>query len=179
MTLPQIQRVAPQKDHTTAMEVDQSRTSLGATPSLPKPLKDDDLVIITHKDHTSNEISLLSKEDQIRVMVKDHVEIHAQFLQAQKDGNTTNMRTLLTQAQENQKSLQKLIPNNEIKSYVKGWNPWDVKRTLFPPQAKREREGKPKLSAYRHMKYNNQDTWAKVADIALAVQSLYKATKQG
>jgi hypothetical protein len=85
-------------------------------------------------------------------MVKDHVAIHAQFLQAQKDNNTTNMKTLLTRAQENQKSLQKLIPNSEIESYVKGWNPWDVKQSLFPPQARQEREGKPKSSAYRRMK---------------------------
>ncbi|PLW06294.1 hypothetical protein PCANC_27650, partial [Puccinia coronata f. sp. avenae] len=82
-------------------------------------------------------------------------------------------------SEENQKSLQKLIPNSEIESYVKGWNPWDVKQSLFPPQARREREGKPKSSAYRQMKYDNQDTWAEVADIASAVRSLYKATKQG
>jgi hypothetical protein len=112
-------------------------------------------------------------------MVKDHVAIHAQFLQAQKDNNLSNMKTLLTRAQENQKSLQKLIPNPKIESYVKGWNPWDAKQTLFPPQAKREREGKLKSSAYRQMKYNNLDTWAEVADITSAVRSLYKATKRG
>jgi stalled ribosome alternative rescue factor ArfA len=89
------------------------------------------------------------------------------------------MKTLLFKAQENQKSLQKLIPNKEIESYVKGWNPWEVKKTLFPPQVKQEREGKPKSSTYKRMKYNNQDTWAKVADIASALRSLYKATKRG
>ncbi|PLW34176.1 hypothetical protein PCASD_13318 [Puccinia coronata f. sp. avenae] len=179
MTLPQIQRVEPPNDHSTAMEVDQSPTSSGATPSRPKPLKEDDLIIITHKDRPSNEISLLNKEDQVRVMVKDHVAIHAQFLQAQKDGNTADMKSLLTRAQENQKSLQKLIPNPEIESYVKGWNPWDAKRSLFPPQTKREQEGKPKSSAYRRMKYDDQDTWAEVVDIASAVRSLYKVTKRG
>ncbi|PLW43702.1 hypothetical protein PCASD_08313, partial [Puccinia coronata f. sp. avenae] len=138
MTLPQIQRVEPPNDHSTAMEVNQSPTSSGATPSRPKPLKEDDLIIITHKDRPSDEISLLNKEDQVRVMVKDHVAIHARFLQAQKDGNTADMKSLLTRAQENQKSLQKLIPNPEIESYVKGWNPWDAKRSLFPPQTKRE-----------------------------------------
>jgi hypothetical protein len=179
MTLPQIQRVEPPNDHSTAMEVDQSPTSSGATPSRPKPLKEDDLIIITHKDRPSDEISLLNKEDQVRVMVKDHVAIHARFLQAQKDGNTADMKSLLTRAQENQKSLQKLIPNPEIESYVKGWNPWDAKRSLFPPQTKREQEGKPKSSAYRRMKYDNQDTWAEVVDIASAVRSLYKVTKRG
>ncbi|PLW37236.1 hypothetical protein PCANC_18603 [Puccinia coronata f. sp. avenae] len=179
MKLPQIQRVEPPSNHSTAMEVDQSPTSSGATPSRPKPLKEDDLIIITHKDRPSNEISLLNKEDQVRVMVKDHVAIHARFLQAQKDGNTADMKSLLTQAQENQKSLQRLIPNPEIESYVKGWNSWDAKRSLFPPQTKREQEGKPKSSAYRHMKYNDQDTWAEVADIASAIRSLYKATKRG
>ncbi|PLW31732.1 hypothetical protein PCANC_22489, partial [Puccinia coronata f. sp. avenae] len=179
MTLPQIQRVEPPNDHSTAMEVDQSPTSLGATPSRPKPLKEDDLIILTHKDRPSDEISLLNKEDQVRVMVKDHVAIHARFLQAQKDDNTADMKTLLTRAQENQKSLQRLIPNPEIESYVKGWNLWDAKRLLFPPQTKREREGKPKSSAYRRMKYDDQDTWAEVADIASAVRSLYKATKRG
>ncbi|PLW06694.1 hypothetical protein PCANC_28068 [Puccinia coronata f. sp. avenae] len=71
-------------------------------------------------------------------------------------------------------------PTNGISLLSKsdqGWNPWDVKRALFPPQAKRE--GKPKSSAYRRMKYNGQDTWAEVADIASAVRSLYKATKRG
>ncbi|PLW28813.1 hypothetical protein PCANC_25186, partial [Puccinia coronata f. sp. avenae] len=178
MTLPQIQRVDPPNDHSTAMEVDhQSPTSSGATPSRPKTLKEDDLIIITHKDRPNDEISLLNKEDQVRVMVKDHVAIHARFLQAQKDDNTADMKTLLTRAQENQKSLQRLIPNPKIESYVKGWNPWDAKRLLFPPQTKRE--GKPKSSAYRRMKYDDQDTWAEVADIASAVRSLYKATKRG
>jgi hypothetical protein len=158
------------------MEIDQSPISSGATHS-PPTSKDDDLVIITHQENPTDEISLLSKTDQVQVMVKDHVAIHARFLQAQKDGNSTDMKTLLTRAQENQKSLQKLIPNNEIESYVKGWNPWDVKRALFPPQAKQE--GKPKSSAYRRMKYDDQDTWAEVADIASAVRSLYKATKRG
>ncbi|PLW51563.1 hypothetical protein PCANC_15219, partial [Puccinia coronata f. sp. avenae] len=168
--------VDPPKERSSAMEIDQSPISLGATHS-PPTSKDDDLVIITHQENPTDKISLLSKTDQVRVMVKDHVAIHARFLQAQKDGNSTDMKTLLTLAQENQKSLQKLIPNNEIESYVKGWNPWDIKRALFPPQAKRE--GKPKSSAYRRMKYDDQDTWAEVADIALAVRSLYKATKQG
>ncbi|PLW55253.1 hypothetical protein PCANC_10525 [Puccinia coronata f. sp. avenae] len=176
MTLPRIKRVDPPKERSLAMEIDQSPISSGAT-HLPPTSKDNDLVIITHQENLTDKISLLSKSDQVRVMVKDHVAIHARFLQAQKDGNSTNMKTLLTRAQENQKSLQKLIPNNKIESYVKGWNPWDVKRALFPPQAKRE--GKPKSSAYRRMKYDEQDTWAEVADIASAVRSLYKATKRG
>jgi hypothetical protein len=179
MTLPQIQRVEPPKDHTTAMEVNPSPTSSAAIPSHPKSLKDDDLVIITHKDSPNNEISILSKEDKIKVMVKDHVALHDQFLKAQNKNNKIDMKTLLFKAQENQKSLQQLIPNKEIESYVKGWNPWEVKKALFPPQAKREREGKPKLSTYQRMKYDDQDTWAKVEDIASAVRSLYKATKRG
>jgi hypothetical protein len=179
MTLPQIQRVDPLKETASAMDIDKLPPSLGATPSCPKPLKEDDLVIINHKEPLSDEISLLSKEDQIRVLVKNHVAIHAQFLQAQKDDNETDLKALLFKAQENQKSLQKLIPNPEIELYVKGWNPWVAKRTLFPPQTKRKREGKSKSLAYKRMKYDNQDTWAEVADIASAVRSLYKATKRG
>ncbi|PLW49556.1 hypothetical protein PCANC_08987 [Puccinia coronata f. sp. avenae] len=179
MTLPQIQRVEPPKDHTMAMEVNPSPTSSAAIPSHPKSLKDNNLVIITHKDSPNNEISILSKEDKIKVMVKDHVAIHDRFLKAQNENNKIDMKTLLFKAQENQKSLQQLIPNKEIESYVKGWNPWEVKKALFPPQAKREREGKPKLSTYQRMKYDDQDTWAKVEDIASAVRSLYKATKRG
>ncbi|PLW26410.1 hypothetical protein PCASD_26719 [Puccinia coronata f. sp. avenae] len=174
MTLPQIQRVDPPKETASAMDIDKSPPLLGATPLPLKFYKDNDLVITTHPEILNNEISLLSKEDKIQVMVKEHVAIHARFLQAQKDRNNSNMKTLFFKAQENQKSLQKLIPNWEIESYVKGWNSWEVKQTLFPPQAKREREGKPKLSLY-----NNQDTWAEVADIASAVRSLYKTTKQG
>ncbi|PLW12595.1 hypothetical protein PCANC_25320 [Puccinia coronata f. sp. avenae] len=179
MTLPQIQRVDPPKETASAMDTDKSPPLLGATPLPPKFYKDNDLVIITHPEILNNKISLLSKDDKIQVMVKEHVAIHARFLQAQKDRNNSDMKTLLFKAQENQKSLQKLIPNWEIESYVKGWNPWEVKQTLFPPQAKREREGKPKLSLCKRMKYNDQDTWAEVADISSAVHSLYKATKQG
>ncbi|PLW43727.1 hypothetical protein PCANC_19414 [Puccinia coronata f. sp. avenae] len=163
-----------------------SRGKLNERPSSPRQShdptsdsEDDGLVIITHLEILNNKISLLSKDDKIQVMVKEHIAIHARFLQAQKDRNNSDMKTLLFKAQENQKSLQKLIPNWEIESYVKGWNPWEVKQTLFPPQAKQEREGKPKLSLCKRMKYNNQDTWAEVADISSAVHSLYKATKQG
>jgi hypothetical protein len=59
------------------MEIDKSPPSSGAIPLHQKPLKEDNLVIITHKDQPSDEIFLLSKEDQIRMMVKDHVAIHS------------------------------------------------------------------------------------------------------
>jgi hypothetical protein len=67
------------KESPSAMEIDQSPTSSGATRSTP-PNKDNDLVIITHKEAPKEETSLLSKAEKIKVMVKDHVLIYSWFL---------------------------------------------------------------------------------------------------
>ena len=133
----------------------------------------------TPKRPSTPEIKTLSKDEQIALRAREHVSTWKQYLAIANEGPTAGLRALLTTAQESQKALQKLMENHEIEALVKGWNPWEVKQTLFPPQAKQEREGKPKSSLYKRMKYDNQDTWPEVADIALAVCSLYKATKQG
>jgi hypothetical protein len=48
-----------------------------------------------------------------------------------------DLKILLHQAQDSQKVLQKLIPCQELEEFVKGWNPWTMKKELFP-QPKRE-----------------------------------------
>ncbi|OAV89948.1 hypothetical protein PTTG_11234 [Puccinia triticina 1-1 BBBD Race 1] len=45
-------------------------------------------------------------------------------------------------AQESQKALQKIMPNDEIEAFVKGWNPWTEKKKFFPAPPKEERFGK-------------------------------------
>ncbi|KNF05831.1 hypothetical protein PSTG_01228 [Puccinia striiformis f. sp. tritici PST-78] len=84
---------------------------------------------------THGELAKMSKADQIRILVKEHV---AHSKECQKEallGATPHLRSLLTGAQASQKALQKLINNEEIERYVKGWNPWEEKKTFFPSAA--------------------------------------------
>ncbi|KAA1103163.1 hypothetical protein PGT21_008669 [Puccinia graminis f. sp. tritici] len=66
------------------------------------------------------EIRILSKEEQIKLRVKEHVALWRKCQVATRKGATPKLRALLTEAQESQKTLQKLINNEEIESYVKG-----------------------------------------------------------
>ncbi|POW20360.1 hypothetical protein PSHT_03576 [Puccinia striiformis] len=84
---------------------------------------------------THGELAKMPKADQIRILVKEHV---AHSKECQKEallGATPRLRSLLTGAQASQKALQKLIDNEEIEKYVKGWNPWEEKKTFFPSAA--------------------------------------------
>ncbi|PLW20500.1 hypothetical protein PCANC_20613 [Puccinia coronata f. sp. avenae] len=191
MTLPQIKRENHWKD--SAMEIDQPLNPLADTrirPSSKANLledtrthpssntnKDEDLEVITHKD--TKDVTLLTKPEKIQCLVKEHVAIRDKFLQARKVNDTLKMKTMLFKAQESQKSLQKLIPNKEVESYVEGWNPWEIKKKLYPPPPKGKQDDKPRSLTSKKMRYDDRDIWSKVADIASAVRSLYKATKQG
>jgi hypothetical protein len=108
----------------------------GATP-LPQKSVEDDLEIITKKKDNSS-IKPLSKKKTIATLVKAHVALRDRFDHAQKMNDKQAMEILLFQAQESQNSLQKLISNQEIETYVQGWNPWTKKRKLFPPAPKKE-----------------------------------------
>ncbi|KAA1119809.1 hypothetical protein PGT21_034430 [Puccinia graminis f. sp. tritici] len=92
----------------------------------------------TPKRPITPEIRVLSKEDQIKLRVKEHVSLWRQCQVATREGPTEKLRALLTTAQESQKVLQKLIDNEEIESYVKGWNPWDEKKTTLPFPSEKE-----------------------------------------
>jgi hypothetical protein len=68
------------------------------------------------------------------------VDIWKRFEKEKPSGATPELKTILHQAQDSQKVLHKLITKEELKGYVKGWNPWTAKKELFPPpQRKRAR----------------------------------------
>ena len=141
MQFVQIPRVEPTE--ATAMEINNCQTSLAATHTRPTPALDN-LQIITHKETSppiakTNEIVELSKNEKIKLLVKEHDSIRDKFLRAQAVNNIPEMKTLLFKAQESQKSLPKLIPNKEVESYVQGWNPWEIKKQLYPLRNAREK----------------------------------------
>ncbi|KAA1111912.1 hypothetical protein PGT21_015683 [Puccinia graminis f. sp. tritici] len=93
---------------------------------------------VTQIRPSTPEIRILSKEEQIKLRVKEHVALWRKCQVATCEGATPKLRALLTEAQESQKTLQKLIDNEEIESYVKGWNPWDEKKIHFPAPPKKQ-----------------------------------------
>ncbi|KNZ48447.1 hypothetical protein VP01_5667g1, partial [Puccinia sorghi] len=74
--------------------------------------------------------------EKIKILVKEHVALKNQFNKAPAKLQTK--KNLLHQVQESQKSLQKLIPNKEIKYDVNGWNPWEAKRPSNQQEPQRQ-----------------------------------------
>jgi hypothetical protein len=129
--------------------------------------------------HTTPEIRVLSKEDLIKLRVKEHVSLWRQCQVATREGPTEKLRALLTTAQESQKALQKLIDNEEIESYVKGWNPWDEKKIHFPSPPKKQlmkfkknEPGKKQSSTSKN--YDDPVKWKKAADLLQIAAGLYQ-----
>ncbi|OAV89951.1 hypothetical protein PTTG_07004 [Puccinia triticina 1-1 BBBD Race 1] len=87
-------------------------------------------------------------------------------------GATPNLRSLLTKAQESQKALQKIMPNDEIKAFVKGWNPWTKKKKFLPASPKEEQFGKHRSST--SINFENPHKWKKVLDMLKIAKGLYK-----
>ncbi|PLW15034.1 hypothetical protein PCANC_25479 [Puccinia coronata f. sp. avenae] len=170
-----VSRIQPIRQETpVSMEIDDHSPLQEATRS-PQTSTKDDLEIITEKK-TISSVEPLSKKETIAMLVKAHVALRDRFDHAQKMNDEQAMKILLFRAQESQKELQKLITNREIETYVQGWNPWTEKRKLFPPAQKKE-TGKKRSSTSRNMKYDDADRWAEVANIAMAVQAMYKHAK--
>ncbi|KAA1134937.1 hypothetical protein PGTUg99_007644 [Puccinia graminis f. sp. tritici] len=115
----QITNDSQNKTRDEAMDLDDPSTSLEDTPKRPN----------------SPDIVTLSKKERIRLLIKEHIAIWKKFKLKKPSGATPELRTILHQAQDSQKALQKLITKEELEGYVKGWNPWDAKRELFPPPA--------------------------------------------
>ena len=119
-------------------------------------------------------IQVLSKEEKIKLLVKEHVTLWNQSTEAQKAGATEELKALLHSAQETQKSLQKLIPKKEVEEYFKGWNPWKVKAELFPsPKGK----GKKRSSSSQEMRghYNNPQKWKQLTSLGKTLMSAYNS----
>ncbi|PLW11132.1 hypothetical protein PCANC_26780 [Puccinia coronata f. sp. avenae] len=150
---------APQVPAQEAMDLDHPpSTSLANTQTLPK-LPD---------------IQVLNKEEKIKLLVKEHISLWNQSVEAQTKGATKELKVLLNSAQETQKSLQKLIPKKEVEEYVKGWNPWKVKAEIFPsPKGK----GKKRSSSSQEMRghYNNPQKWKQLTSLGKTLMSAYKS----
>ncbi|KAA1106832.1 hypothetical protein PGTUg99_013575 [Puccinia graminis f. sp. tritici] len=153
----QITNDSQNKTRDEAMDLDDPSTSLEDTPKRPN----------------SPDIVALSKKERIRLMIKEHIAIWKKFELEKPSGATPELRMILHQAQDSQKALQKLITKEELEGYVKGWNPWDAKRELFPPPPKKE--GKKKSSTSRKaQQYDNPWVWADVFEIGQAWRAAYR-----
>ncbi|KAH9455570.1 hypothetical protein Pst134EA_023029 [Puccinia striiformis f. sp. tritici] len=78
-------------------------------------------------------------EELIKTLVKKLVKIYQTYLTT---SSREHQESLLDRAQESQKVLHKLIGNSAVEAYVKGWNPWDKKKKLFPAPPKMKNKGK-------------------------------------
>ncbi|EFP94074.1 uncharacterized protein PGTG_19977 [Puccinia graminis f. sp. tritici CRL 75-36-700-3] len=125
----------------------------------------------------SPDVRVLSKEERIQLLVKEHVALWKRFLVDQPLGALEGNRALLTQAQDSQRALQKLIPRAEVEEYVKGWNPWTEKKNLFPV-LQQERSGKNRSSSsrsnsYKAPKMNDPRRWKRLMKACHTLESGY------
>ncbi|KAA1082035.1 hypothetical protein PGTUg99_003345 [Puccinia graminis f. sp. tritici] len=140
---------------------------------------DPECLVATLKRPSTPEIRILSKEDQIKLRVKEHVGLWKQCQVASREGPTAKLRALLTTAQESQKALQKLIDNDEIESYVKGWNPWEEKKIHFPAPPKKslmkfKKNDSGKKQSSSSINYADPAKWKNVADLLKVAAGLYQ-----
>ncbi|KAA1069232.1 hypothetical protein PGT21_017093 [Puccinia graminis f. sp. tritici] len=125
----------------------------------------------------SPDVRVLSKEERIQLLVREHVALWKKFIVDQPLGSSEGNRALLTQAQDSQRALQKLIPRAEVKEYVKGWNPWTKKKNLFPV-LQQERSGKNRSSSsrsnsYKAPKMNDPRRWKRLMKACHTLESGY------
>ncbi|KAA1119657.1 hypothetical protein PGT21_031104 [Puccinia graminis f. sp. tritici] len=155
------------------------------TPSMEKDMAmdvdelDPECSVATPKRPSTPEIRVLSKEEQIKLRVKEHVGLWKQCQVASREGPTAKLRALLTTAQESQKTLQKLIDNDEIESYVKGWNPWEEKKIHFPAPPKKTlmkfKKNEPgKKQSSTSTNFADPAKWKKVTDLLQMASGLYQ-----
>lgn len=121
--------------------------------------------------HEDQEIRILSQEERIRLYVHEHVAIWKKCVVLQPLGASKELKTLLRQAQQSQRDLQKHISRKEVEGYVQGWNPWVVNRQLFPPSTKPQK----KAPMSHQMGYKNRQNWAEVSEMAEVLKGMYDA----
>ncbi|KAI9604581.1 hypothetical protein KEM48_002472 [Puccinia striiformis f. sp. tritici PST-130] len=83
-------------------------------------------------------------EELIKTLVKKHVKIYRTYLTTT---SKKDKKDLLDRAQESQKILHKLIGNQAVQAYVKGWNPWDEKKKEFPAPPKNKSKKRPRTQS--------------------------------
>jgi hypothetical protein len=116
----------------------------------------------------------LSKEDKIKLLTKEHVHLWKRCVAAQQSGAMEDLKILLHQAQDSQKVLQKLIPRIELEEFVKGWNPWTIKKELFP-NAPKKNKGKKRSSSSKEEKnrYDDPRIWTRVFNRCDTLEAAY------
>ncbi|EFP79295.2 uncharacterized protein PGTG_05616 [Puccinia graminis f. sp. tritici CRL 75-36-700-3] len=79
------------------------------------------------------------------------------------------------EAGDSQKVLQKLIPREELEEFVKGWNPWTIKKELFPT-APKNNDGKKRSSSSKGAKerYNDPKRWKMVMRGCNTLEAAYR-----
>ncbi|KNE89005.1 hypothetical protein PSTG_17540, partial [Puccinia striiformis f. sp. tritici PST-78] len=111
----------------------------GSLGIIREPLSSDESQASSKMESESESKDEIPEAEIIWILIKKQVKIHAKYLKATSNDDN---KIILDQAQQNQLVLQKLIPNKEIKSYVKGWNPWIEKKKVFPAPPKNKKRPK-------------------------------------
>ncbi|KAH9471421.1 hypothetical protein Pst134EA_005321 [Puccinia striiformis f. sp. tritici] len=148
------------------------------------PIPESSAAIPTPPMITHGQLAKMPKADQIRILVKEHVALSKECQKEALLGATARLRNLLSAAQASQKALQKLITNKEIEKYVKGWNPWEEKKTFFPStdpkkelsKLKFKRNGRTRSSASLNLTgnpYSCPDKWRKTTQLLQVAAGLY------
>jgi hypothetical protein len=133
----------------------------------------------THQPPKSPEVRILTKEEKIRLLVKEHVALWKRFIADLPLGASEGNRALLTRAQDSQRALQKMIPRTEVEEYVEGWNPWTAKKDLFPV-LQQERGGKKRSSSSRASSsaktedYDDPRRWKKLMKVCKTLENGYR-----
>ncbi|OAV87245.1 hypothetical protein PTTG_10337 [Puccinia triticina 1-1 BBBD Race 1] len=147
-----------------AMDLDPAPSaSSAATPARP-------IIPAIPARPSTPKISELLEKEQTKLRVKKHVDIWKECLKEALLSATPTLQSLLTKAQESQKALQKLIPNDKIKGFVKGWNPWTKKKKFFPAPPK---TNKGKRRSSNSINFKNPHKWRKIADMLKIAEGLY------
>ncbi|EFP74607.2 uncharacterized protein PGTG_00563 [Puccinia graminis f. sp. tritici CRL 75-36-700-3] len=126
----------------------------------------------------SPEVRVLSKEEKIQLLTKEHILLWKRYEALRPSGATEELKVLLGLAQESQKTLQKLIPRAELEEYVRGWNPWTVKKELYPTTCKegggKKRSSSSQTSSSKNMLFNDPSRWKRVMRGCNTLEAAYR-----
>ncbi|EHS62864.1 uncharacterized protein PGTG_22717 [Puccinia graminis f. sp. tritici CRL 75-36-700-3] len=160
---------APENTTHTAAQAETASDAMDLDPQASTSLAN------TQERRSSPDVRVLSKEEKIQLLTKEHIVLWKKCEAARPSGATEELKALLCQAQESQKVLQKLIPRKELEEFVKGWNPWTIKKELYP-NAPKKNEGKKRSSSSKEAKelYNDPGRWKKVMRGCNTLEAAYR-----
>ncbi|KAA1132612.1 hypothetical protein PGTUg99_050130 [Puccinia graminis f. sp. tritici] len=184
------EEILAERDSTTATTARATSPSTATLPMIPKNLnqatvpveKASDAMDLDPQASTSSadtqirraspEVRVLSKEEKIQLLTKEHILLCKRYEVLRPSGATEELKALLGLAQESQKTLQKLIPRAELEEYVRGWNPWTVKKELYPTT--RKEGGGKKRSSSKHTLFNDPSRWKRVMRGCNTLEAAYR-----